>query len=176
MKKRRLRGGTVALLVVLLAAVTAFLILTWKKPPAVPPARGIIASGKDSVSVFFADEQGRLQRKIVEVQKQLPDKVRGELLFRELKQAKSIPDRLRLHELAFGEGGVLYLNLSKEFTEQTSTEREMTMTYAIVNSFIESFKNVKNIQLLVEGQPVYTKGGLLYLYTPMGFNKDLMED
>ncbi len=139
-------------------------------------ARGVVTPGEDVVAVYFPNEQGKLERKTVEVQKQLSDKARGDILFRELKQARCIPDRLKLYELAFGEDGVIYLNVSKEFGERSSTSKEMTMTYGIVNSFIESFKNVKSVQLLVEGQPVYTNSGLLYLYAPLHFNKDLLED
>lgn len=138
--------------------------------------KGVAASGKDAVSVFFPDEEGKLQRKMVEVQKELPDKVKGDLLFRELKQERCIPDRLKLYEVAFGENGVLYLNVSREFAEPSTTTKEMTMTYGIVNSFIESFKNVKSVQLLVEGQPVYTKSGLLYLYAPLQFNREMLEE
>ena len=50
------------------------------------------------------------------------------------------------------------------------------MTYGIVNSFIESFHNVKKVQMLVEGQPVYTRSGVLYLFSPLEFNKELLED
>jgi hypothetical protein len=164
-------------LLVLLFLTTGVLVFYYlKEPQIVHPARGVVAAGKEVVTVLFPNEQGRLEKKIVEVQKQLPDKAKGDTLFRELKQARCIPDRLKLYELAFGQDGVIYLNISKEFTERTGTAREMAMTYGIVNSFIESFKNVKSVQLLVEGQPIYTRSGLLYLYEPLRFNKDVLED
>jgi hypothetical protein len=78
--------------------------------------------------------------------------------------------------LATGQDGVLYLNVSKEFVDRSTPEREITMTYGIVNSFIESFRNTKSVQLLIEGEPVYTRSGLLYLFEPLQFNKDVVEE
>jgi hypothetical protein len=113
---------------------------------------------------------------VVEIQRQLPDKPRAEALFRALKDARCIPDRLRLYDLALGQDGVLYLNISKEFIDRTTPQREITMTYGLVNSFIESFRGTKSVQLLVEGEPVYTRSGILYLFKPIQFNKDILED
>ena len=50
------------------------------------------------------------------------------------------------------------------------------MIYSLVNSFIESFRDAKRVQLLVEGQPVYTRSGLLYVFEPLQFNKDVLEE
>ncbi len=174
MKRSRIPPSTIVLVILLLLAIGLFAYA--RRQVTNEPQKGVVASGKDAISVFFPDEEGKLQKKLVDVQKQLPDKVRGDLLFRELKKERCIPDRLKLYEMAFGEGGVLYLNVSREFTEYSTTTKEMTMTYGIVNSFIESFKNVKSVQLLVEGQPVYTKSGLLYLYAPLQFNRDILEE
>ncbi len=176
MKRRKVLILAFLFILLLTAAGAALLIYPQRPHAAGQATRGVVTPQEDVVTVFFPNEQGKLEKKVVEVQKQLPDKARGEILFRELKQARCIPDRLKLYELALGEDGVLYLNISKEFTERSGTAREMTMTYGIVNSFIESFKNVKSVQLLVEGQPVYTRNGILYLYAPLQFNKDLMED
>ncbi len=78
--------------------------------------------------------------------------------------------------MALGSDGVLYLNISAEFIDRNTPEREFPMTYAIVNSFIESFHNAKKVQILVEGQPVYTASGVLYLFSPLEFNKEVLED
>jgi hypothetical protein len=134
------------------------------------------ATDKEQVSVFYPDEEGRLRRKVVDVQRQVSDKARGETVLRELKEARSVPDRLKLYELALGKDGVLYLNLSGEFIDKSSPEREITMTYSIVNSFIESFRGAKSVQILVEGQPVYTRSGVLYVLEPLNFNRELLEE
>lgn len=131
---------------------------------------------KESVSIFSPNERGLLERKVLDVQKQLPDKLRADTLFRALKDARCIPDRLRLYELAMAPDGVLYLNVSKEFIDRNSPEREIAMTYGLVNSFIESFRGVKSVQLLVEGEPVYTRSGILYIFKPLRFNTDLLEE
>jgi hypothetical protein len=131
---------------------------------------------KEYISVFYPTERGRLERKTLEVQRRLSDRAKAEALFRALKESRCIPDRLRFHELAIGPDGVLYLNISREFLERATPERELTMTYCIVNSFIESFRNSKSVQLLVEGEPIYTKSGLLYIFEPLEFNKDVLEE
>lgn len=131
---------------------------------------------KEPLSVFAPNERGLLERQIVEVQRQLPDKLRGDALFRALKDVRCIPDRLRLHELAMGQDGVLYLNISKEFLDRKTPEREITMTYGLVNSFIESFRGAQSVQILVEGETVYTRSGILYIFKPLPFNKDIVEE
>ena len=144
--------------------------------PATPAVRRAALGEREAISVFFPGEQGRLARKAVEVRKQLSDRARADILWRELKEARSIPDRLRLYELAVGEDGVLYLNVSKEFIDADNPEREVTMVYGIVNSFAASFPGVRSVQLLVEGEPVYTRSGILYILKPLQPNKELLED
>ncbi len=144
--------------------------------PAVPAVPRAAPGQKEVISVFFPDEQGKLERKAVEVRKQLSDRARADILFRELKEARSIPDRLRLYELAMGEDGVLYLNVSKELLDPGSPAREVAMVYSIVNSFAASFPLVRSVQLLVEGEPVYTRSGFLYILKPLQSNKELLED
>jgi hypothetical protein len=129
-----------------------------------------------TISIFFPGERGILERKAVEVAQQLPDKARGEAIFRGLKEMRCIPDRLRLYDLALGKDGVLYLNVSKEFLDPLTPEKEITMTYGLVNSFVDSFRGAKSLQLLIEGQPVYTRAGLLYIFEPLEFNSGVMED
>lgn len=143
--------------------------------PSVPPLRRAAAE-KAAVSVFFPDGQGRFTRKAVGVHKQLSDRERADVLLRELKEARAVPDRLRLYDVAVGEDGVLYLNLSKEFMDPDSPAREVDLVYSIVNSFAASFPGVRSVQLLVEGEPVYTRSGLLYILKPLQFNKELLED
>lgn len=126
--------------------------------------------------MFFPAGQGRLEKKVVEIQRYLSDKAKAEALFRALKESRCIPDRLKLHDLAMGQDGVLYLNISKEFVDRATPGREIAMTYGIVNSFIQSFRDVKSVQLLVEGAPVYTRSGLLYIFEPLQFNRDVMEE
>ncbi len=165
-------GVIFGLLVIVAAGLGCYLYTR----PAVPAARRAAAGERDAVSVFFPDEQGRLARKAVEVRQQLSDRARADILWSELKEARSIPDRLRLYELAVGQDGVLYLNVSKEFIDPDSPEREVAMVYGIVDSFAASFPGVRSVQLLVEGEPVYTRSGILYILKPLQPNKELLED
>ncbi len=160
----------------LLALVAAGIGCYLYNRPVMPPVRRAAAAEKAAVSVFFPDEQGKLERKTVEVGKQLSDRARADILFRELKETRSIPDRLRFYDLAVGADGVLYLNVSKEFIDPGSPAREIAMVYSIVNSFTASFPGVHRVQLLVEGEPVYTRSGLLYILKPLQYNKELLED
>ena len=74
-----------------------------------PLKQGAAQTEGDVVSVYFPGEGGKLQRKVVEVHKQPSDKARAETLFRELKEARSVPDRLKIYEMALGSDGVLIL-------------------------------------------------------------------
>jgi hypothetical protein len=160
-------------LLIVVAAGTVFFYLPLRNTT---PVQRTAAIEKDSISVFFPAGQGRLEKKMVEIRRYLSDKAKAEAIFRALKESRCIPDRLKLHDLAMGQDGVLYLNVSKEFVDRTTPEREITMTYGIVNSFIQSFRDAKSVQLLVEGAPVYTRSGLLYIFEPLQFNKDVMEE
>jgi hypothetical protein len=141
-----------------------------------PSAITFTLSETQSISVFAPGENGILKRETLDAPQQLPEKAKGEFIFRSLKEERCIPDRLKLQDLAFGKDGVIYLNVSKEFVEKTFPEREITMTYGLVNSFIESFRGAKSVQILVDGQPVYTKNGILYIFEPLEFNRDVMEE
>jgi hypothetical protein len=166
------RNGVILLFAFL--AVAFFLgYYTLLRHPAAPP-RPAAADG-ETITIFYPDGKGRLLKKGVEVRRRLSERARADVLFRELKEARSIPDRLRLHELAAGDDGVLYLDVSKEFIDSATPEREVDMVYAIVNSFAASFPNVQRVQLLVEGEPVYTRSGLLYILDPIEPTKELLE-
>jgi spore germination protein GerM len=164
------------MLIVVVAGSAALGVALYQRQHATGDVERTEAVEKEQISVFVPDEQGRLTRKVVDVQKKLTDKERADALLRELKEARCVPDRLKLYELALGKDSVLYLNLSQEFIDRNTPEREITMTYGIVNSFIESFRGVQSVQILVEGQPVYTRSGVLYMLEPLRFNRELLEE
>jgi hypothetical protein len=171
------KGRIFLLLSALLTVIAAGIVFFYYQPIRnATPLQRTAATEKDSISVFFPSGHGRLEKKVVEIPRHLSDKAKAEALFRGLKESRCIPDRLRLYDLAMGQDGVLYLNISKEFVDRTTPEREIAMTYGIVNSFIQSFRDAKSVQLLVEGAPIYTRSGLLYVFEPLQFNKDVMED
>lgn len=84
---------------------------------------------------------------------------------------------MTLNDLVIDSDGVLYLNFSNTITEKKATTMtEILKTFSIVNSFLGNFGNTNKVQLLVEGQPVYTLHGTVYTYKPLEFNQDLLED
>ena len=172
MTRPRLAAG-IFVIIVLAATAAAFFIYQSRYAPS--KTEGSMQAGGDVISLYLPTPEGKLQRKPVEVHRQPSDKARAETLFKELKEAKCIPERLKLLDLASGSDGVLYLNVSGEFIDRNTPEREIPMTYAIVNSFIESF-HAKKVQILVEGQTVYTRSGVLYIFSPLEFNKDVLEE
>jgi hypothetical protein len=166
----------IVILVLVVAASAAVGVVLYQRQHSGRVIERADAVNKEQISVFFPDDQGKLVRKMVDAQRQLSDKARADALLRELKEARCVPDRLKIYELAVGNDGVLYLNLSGEFIDRNTPEREITMTYSIVNSFIESFRGAKSVQILVEGQPVYTRSGVLYILEPLHFNRELLEE
>lgn len=164
----------ISVIFILAAAVAAFFAYQSRYAPS--KTQGATQTEGDAISVYLPTQEGKLEKKIVDVHRQPSDKARAETLLRELKEAKCIPERLKVYEMAVGNDGVLYLNVSAEFIDRDTSEREVLMTYAIVNSFLESFHNAKKVQILVEGQPVYTGSGVLYIFAPLEFNKEVVED
>jgi len=139
--------------------------------------RGVVSLEKDTITVYYRGGDARLISKAVEVQGGLSERGRADLVFHELKRERVIPERAKLLDLAFSQNGVLYLNVSGEILERhVGTTNEVLATYGMVNSFVRSFRDVQRVQILVEGQPVYTLGGLVYALRPIEFNKDVMEE
>ena len=46
------------------------------------PVQRAAAVERESVSVFFPDERGRLERKVIDVQRRLPERAKADVLFR----------------------------------------------------------------------------------------------
>jgi hypothetical protein len=163
----------IVLIVVVAAGAAGMAVSRWQSPGRVVE-RGEVSG--ERLSVFYPSEQGKLARKVVDVQRQVTDRARADALLRELKEVRCVPDRLKLYEMALGKDGVLYLDLSTEFIDRNTPEREISMTYGVVNSFIENFRGAQSVQILVEGQPVYTRSGVLYVLEPLHFNRELTEE
>jgi len=139
--------------------------------------KGSVTAQKEALHLFFPLSKTKLGRRVLEVRADAPDREKADLILKELKKEKSVNPGLQLREVAAGIDGVLYLNLSRNLTEaHPGVPPEIIMVYALVNSFVTSFRDVRKVQLLVEGEPPFTVGGLLYTYLPLEFNKDLMED
>jgi hypothetical protein len=137
----------------------------------------IIPFEKSEIFICYAKNTEKLEKKLLEVKKGVPEKERAHIIIRELKKEKNIPEQTSLYEFASDGDGTIYLNLSKDILgEKANPANEIITVYSIINSFLLSFKDAKKVQLLVEGQPVYTINGTVYTYKPIEFNKYVMED
>lgn len=143
----------------------------------VQPQFAVVPNEKESLFLFVPTATGGLAKKALEVRVTLSERAKADIVFQELRKAKAIPATAKLHELAFGEGGVLYLDVSRDVVGQQPDARgEIRVVYALVNSFIASFREVNRVQLLVDGRPLYTFSGVVYTYAPLPFNNDLQEE
>ena len=132
---------------------------------------------KETVSIYFSTGQSKLIEKKIDITSNLSDKEKGNLIIKNLKTLKGVPEDLTLNDLVIDSEGVLYLNFSKHISEiKTTSMTEILRTFSIVNSFLGSFRNTNKVQFLIEGQAVYTLNGTVYTYKPLEFNQDLLED
>jgi spore germination protein GerM len=165
----------VLVVIIVLAAIAMAYIYRdmWIKKP----QQLVTIVQKETVSVYFPKGQGKLVEKKIDITNNLSDQEKGSLIIRNLKALKSIPEELTLNDLVVDSDGILYLNFSKNISEKKTTAMtEILKTFSIVNSFLGSFRNTNKVQFLVEGQPVYTLNGTMYIYKPLEFNQDLLED
>lgn len=163
-----------AVIVVLAAAALAYI---YKNMWLEKPQQLVTIVQKETIAIYVPAGQGKLIEKKIDITNNLSDKEKGNLIIRNLKTNKSIPDELILNDLVVDYDSILYLNFSKDISEKkTAAMTEILKTFSIVNSFLGSFKNTNKVQFLVEGQPVYTLNGTVYTYKPLEFNQDLLED
>lgn len=163
-----------AVIIVLAAGAMAYIYRDiWIKKP----QQLVTIVQKETVSVYFPTGMGKLAEKKIDITSNLSDQEKGNLIIRNLKTLKGIPEELTLNDLVVDSDGILYLNFSKSISEKKTTAMtEILETFSIVNSFLGSFRNTNKVQFLVEGQPVYTLNGTVYTYKPLEFNQDLLED
>jgi hypothetical protein len=162
------------IIVVLAAGAMAYIYKDmWMKKP----QQLIAIAQKETISVFFPTGQGKLIEKKFDIISNLTDSEKGNVIIRNLKTLRTIPEELALSDFVVDSDGILYLNFSKDIVEKKSTTiTEITKVFSIVNSFLGNFRNANRVQFLVEGHPVYTLNGTVYTYKPLEFNKDLLED
>ena len=155
----------------------AFQWLYWIREGTNSQQRGSVAAQKETIRLFSPLSTIKLGNRMLEIRSDMPDKEKADLILRELKKDKVISPGVQLRDVAMGLDGVLYLNLSRNLAEvHPGAPPEIIVVYSLVNSFAASFKDVRKVQLLLDGVPAYTIGGVIYTYLPLEFNKDLMED
>ncbi len=161
----------------ILAAVLGALVFVQWKMRQTEPRQPVVVKEKAILSIYVPTAREKLTRKNFEMQGSVSDTAKAELIMRELKRENAIPEKLILHEFATDREGTMYLNLSQHIrSEEMSPTEEIAVLYSIVNSFLSNFRDAKKVQLLVEGQGLYTMKGLVFTYLPLEFNNQLMED
>jgi hypothetical protein len=141
------------------------------------PKKHVVKTERNTVSLLFPGKDGKFSEKVVEIDNSASLKDKGATIVSELKNAGLVPEGLLLQELVIDNEGVIYLNLTKEILQGVADKNDDIGTvYAIVNSFLASFRYSKKVQLLVDWKPVYTLRGTVYTYLPIEFNKHVMED
>ena len=137
----------------------------------------IIPSEKSEIFLCYAKDTGKFEKRTLEVKKGLSDIEKSQIIIRELKKEGAIPENTTLSDFLTNTEATIYLNLSRDVLgDKTSPAKEITKVYSMVNSFLLSLKDAKKVQILVEGQPIYTLNGTVYTYKPIEFNKYVMED
>jgi hypothetical protein len=167
-----------AIIIFVVAIALTVLIAVYSYLKRTEPIKNTPSVTTESLNIFVPKDGIKLGQNILEVRTGISDKQRADEIINELKKQKCIPDKLSLYDFATDDDGIMYLNFSKEILNDktAAADREITMTYAIVNTFTSNFKNVNKVQLLVEGRPTETINGVVYIYRPIEFKKDLMED
>ncbi len=129
------------------------------------------------IPVYIIGGPGKLTENRIQVSDNLTEKQKAGLIIADLKTYKIIPSGAELNDMAISADGTMYLDFSSGIIEtHISSMADILKTFSIVNSFIGSFRNIDKVQILVEGQPVYSINGAVYTYKPLEFNKDLLED
>lgn len=166
---------TVAVIVAVVFTVFLAVYRYLKRPE---PMKGTPSVAMDSLYIFIPKDGIKLVQNALEVKSGISEKQKADEIMNELKKQKCVPEKLTLYDFAADDDGVMYLNFSNELLNDKSagSSREITMVYAITNTFISNFRNINKIQLLVEGHPAETINGVMYIYKPIDFKKDLMED
>jgi Sporulation and spore germination len=163
--------------VAVLLAIAAFQWLYWIREGTSLQQKGSVTTQKETIHLFSPLSKIKLGNRVMDVRSDMPEKEKADLILRELKKDKAINPGVQLRDVATGLDGVLYLNLSKNLTEvHPGAPPEIVMVYSLVNSFAASFKDVRSVQLLLDGEPVYTIRGVVYTFLPLELNKDLTED
>lgn len=132
---------------------------------------------KDYITIYCPVKTGKLEEKKIDVSNNLSDQQKAEQILANMKTLGILPQTTTLYDMAVNSDGVLYLNFSRDiFMGKVSSKNDILKTFSIVNSFLATFRNAGKVQLLTDGEPIYTTGGTVYTYKPIEFNNDLLED
>jgi len=119
---------------------------------------------------------GKLAEDILEIENTATQKDKGDFIINKLKAKGLVPGDVSLQEMIIDSEGIIYLNFTKNLLQGIPGKDDIELTYAIVNSFLATFRHTNKVFILIDWKPVYTLRGVVYTYLPIEFNKQVMED
>ncbi|HNQ46116.1 MAG TPA: GerMN domain-containing protein [Syntrophorhabdus sp.] len=142
----------------------------------IQPQRQVIQVEKNTVSLIYTDNNGKLAEDILEIENTATQKDKGDFIINKLKAKGLVPGDVSLQEMIIDSEGIIYLNFTKNLLQGIPGKDDIELTYAIVNSFLATFRHTNKVFILIDWKPVYTLRGVVYTYLPIEFNKQVMED
>ncbi|HOV89550.1 MAG TPA: GerMN domain-containing protein [Syntrophorhabdaceae bacterium] len=174
-EKKGKKKFIVIILICVLIIITTLIYYSYNKKKGIKIINE--TKGIKELSIIYPASQWRLTKKIIQIKDNTPDKVKTDMIIKLLKDEKAIPNNVILHDYAVDDNGIIYVNLSRHMVEETKEPlREIMSLYSIVNTLIANTQNAKAVQVLIDGQVLYTLNGITYIYMPLPYNNDLMEE
>ena len=175
--EKRINYKKLIIICVPLIILTSFFVYFFKYMADTQPEKQVVRVEKNTISLLYPGNDGKLSEKTIEIDSAATPKDKGGIIIDELKKVGLVPESLSLQEIIIDSEGIIYLNFTKDLLQGAAGKSDDTGTvYAIINSFLASFRYTKKVQLLVDWKPVYTLRGTVYTYLPIEFNKQVMED
>lgn len=128
------------------------------------------------LKLYVPFDSDHLMVKKVKVESPKNSQYLASFLIKKLKEFGAIGDKVELLHFAKDRNGTIYLDFSRDFLEEDDELSEVAKVYSVVNTFISNFPNSNRVQLLVDGEPFFSLGGVLFTYFPLEFNEDLVEE
>lgn len=192
-KKSRKKGGTEKIFVLLIiVGIGLFLayhfrqeITNFLRPLSLEkPEKKIAVKEKKIVTLFFSEEEGEY---LVGEEREIPKRERVEEEARETvvelikgpkgKLISALPPRTRLLTLEMDQNGVAKVNFDRTLSKEHpgGSSAEMLTLYAIVNSLIVNFPQIKRVQILIDGKAAESIAGHISLKQPISFNASIVK-
>ena len=136
-----------------------------------------------AVDIYFADRNGKnlaTEKRKVDATDTLENQAKDVILElikgsdNELK--RTIPHGTKLRDISFNAEGVAIVDFSPELISKHpgGSYGELLTIYSIVNSLTLNFKEIKKVQIVVEGKKVETIAGHIYAAGPFSANTTII--
>lgn len=138
---------------------------------------------KTEVTIFFPSEEDSLlhpEKREIYLTPSLTNRIK-QVIFELIKGSEngylpSLPSETKLREVFVTEEGIAYIDFSKEIYQQHpgGSQGEIISVYAIVNSLIYNFPEIKKVKILIEGLEKETLNGHIDLTKPFSSRLNLI--